>query len=137
MPFLELKNVTKGYPASNGSRSEVLADINLTVERGEFVAIVGYSGAGKSTLISMIAGLGRPDRGEVLLDGKPVTAPGPDRAVVFQNYSLLPWLDVFDNVMLAVDQVFPTWSRQRKREHVEKYVEMVNLSPARHKKPSE
>jgi nitrate/nitrite transport system ATP-binding protein len=136
MPFLELKNVTKGYGPA-GQRAEVLNDINLTVERGEFVAIVGYSGAGKTTLISMIAGLVKPDRGEVLLDGQAVTAPGPDRAVVFQNYSLLPWLSVFDNVQLSVDQVFPTWPRQKRREHVERYVAMVNLWPARHKKPSE
>ena len=136
MPFLELKGVAKGYGPA-GQQAEVLADINLTVERGEFVAIVGYSGAGKTTLISMIAGLVKPDLGDVLLDGKAVTAPGPDRAVVFQNYSLLPWLSVFENVQLSVDQVFPSWSRQRRREHVERYVAMVNLWPARHKKPSE
>src|SRR5687768_5682033 len=136
MAFLELKNVGKSF-GSNGTRTEVLKDVNLSIERGEFVAIVGYSGAGKTTLISMIAGLVKPDAGRVLLDGKPVTAPGPDRAIVFQNYSLLPWLSVYDNVMLAVDQVFPQWSRQRKREHVERYVAMVSLWPARHKKPSE
>src|SRR5688500_1934738 len=136
MPFLELKGVGKGYGPA-GKRADVLHDINLTVERGEFVAVVGYSGAGKTTLISMIAGLTQPDRGEVLLEGRRVTGPGPDRAVVFQNYSLLPWLNVFDNVRLSVDQVFPTWSPRKRREHVERYVAMVNLWPARHKKPSE
>jgi nitrate/nitrite transport system ATP-binding protein len=136
MPFLELKGVGKGFGPA-GRRSEVLHDVDLTVERGEFVAIVGYSGAGKTTLISMISGLDRPDRGEVLLDGRPVTGPGPDRAVVFQNYSLLPWLSVFDNVKLAVDQVFPDWTAARRREQVERYVTMVSLWPARHKKPSE
>ena len=136
MPFLELKNVSKGYGAGGG-RVEVLRDINLAVERGEFLAVVGYSGAGKTTLISMIAGLVAPDEGEVLLDGRRVTAPGPDRAVVFQNYSLLPWLSVFDNVYLAVDQVFRSWPARRKYEHSRKYVAMVNLWPARHKKPAE
>jgi nitrate/nitrite transport system ATP-binding protein len=136
MPLLELKNITKGYGPA-GSRTEVLLDINLQVERGEFVAIVGYSGAGKSTLVSLIAGLISPDRGSVLLDGKPVSGPGPDRAVVFQNYSLLPWLNVFDNVLLAVAEVFPQWPDQEKRQYTEKYVSMVNLWPARHKRPVE
>jgi len=136
MPLLELKNISKGYGPA-GSRSEVLLNINLQVERGEFVAIVGYSGAGKSTLVSLIAGLLSPDRGLVLLDGKPVTGPGPDRAVVFQNYSLLPWLNVFDNVLLAVAEVFPQWPDQQKRQCTEKYVSMVNLWPARHKRPAE
>src|SRR4051812_6679731 len=132
MPFLELKNVSKGFGGA-----PVVSDINLRVERGEFVAIVGYSGAGKTTLISMIAGLLRPDDGEVTLDGRSVTSPGPDRALVFQNYSLLPWLSVYENVHLAVEQVFPHWTARRRREHTEKYVAMVNLTAARGKKPSE
>jgi nitrate/nitrite transport system ATP-binding protein len=132
MPLLELKNVTKRYGAT-----DVLRDINLSVDRGEFLAIVGYSGAGKTTLISLIAGLIKPDAGSVTLDGKPVTAPGPERALVFQNYSLLPWLSVYQNIHLAVEQVFPDWSRQRRHEHTEKFIAMVNLSPARIKKPSE
>ena len=136
MPCLELRNISKGFGAAGG-RVEVLRDVNLSVERGEFVAVVGYSGAGKTTLISMIAGLSAPDEGEMLLDGRPVTAPGPERAVVFQNYSLLPWLSAFDNVYLAVDQVFRHWPERRKREHAEKYLAMVNLLPARHKKPPE
>src|SRR5688572_13042711 len=136
MPCLELRNISKGYGAAGG-RVEVLRDLNLSVERGEFVAIVGYSGAGKTTLISMIAGLTTPDAGQVLLDGRPVAAPGPERAVVFQNYSLLPWLSAFDNVYLAVDQVFRAWPARRKRDHAEKYLAMVNLWPARHKKPAE
>jgi nitrate/nitrite transport system ATP-binding protein len=136
MPFLELTNVSKGYHAA-GARTEVLRNINLQVERGEFVAIVGYSGAGKSTLVSMIAGLIPPDQGTVLLDGRVVIGPGPERAVVFQNYSLLPWLNVFDNVLLAVEEVFPRWSDQQRRQHTEKFVSMVSLWPARHKKPGE
>jgi nitrate/nitrite transport system ATP-binding protein len=132
MPLLELQNVSKRY-----GRTEVLRDINLTVKRGEFVAVVGYSGAGKTTLISLIAGLIRPDGGSVVLDGKAVTAPGPERALVFQNYSLLPWLSVYENVHLAVEQVFPDGSAQRRREQTEKFIAMVNLSPARNKRPAE
>ena len=136
MPLLELNRVCKSY-GSGDKRTEVLHNINLSIAEGEFVAIVGYSGAGKTTLMSMIAGLVEPDAGEVLLAGQPVTKPGPDRAVVFQNYSLLPWLSVYENVLLAVDRVFPKWSAVQKRQHIEKYLAMVNLTPARDKRPSE
>ncbi len=136
MPFLELKNISKGYGA-NGSRAEVLRDINLGIERGEFVAIVGYSGAGKTTLISLIAGLIKPDTGALTLNDLEITAPGPDRGIVFQNYSLLPWLTVFENIHLAVDQVFPNWTPAKKQQHTEKYIAMVNLTPAREKRPGE
>src|SRR5678816_1816113 len=102
--FLELNNVHKSF-GRPGTRTEVLRDIELRIDEGEFVAIVGYSGAGKTTLISLIAGLIRPDMGKVKLKGVEITEPGPDRGVVFQNYSLLPWLTVFENIRLAVDQV--------------------------------
>src|ERR1041385_3121572 len=105
MPYLELKNVSKGFGAT-GRRAEVLSDINLTGEKGEFAAIVGYAGAGKTTLISLIAGLLEPDSGSMKLNDLEITAPGPDRGIVFQNYSLLPWLTVYENIYLAVDQVF-------------------------------
>ena len=136
MAYLELKNVAKGYGV-NGSRSEVLRDINLSVEKGEFVAIVGYSGAGKTTLISMIAGLLRPDKGNITLNDVEITKPGPDRGIVFQNYSLLPWLTVYENISLAVDQVFPNSSPTKKQAHTEKFIAMVNLTPARDKRPHE
>lgn len=136
MAFLELKGVAKGY-GQPGARSEVLRDINLSIERGEFVAIVGFSGAGKTTLISLIAGLVKPDAGTITLNDLEIEAPGPDRGIVFQNYSLLPWLNVFENIFLAVDQVFPNWTTAKKRQHVEKHIEMVNLTPARGKLPGE
>src|SRR3954463_10282613 len=136
MAFLELKNVSKTYGAG-GTRAEVLRDINLSIEKGEFVAIVGYSGAGKTTLLSLIAGLSHPDSGTLTLNDLEITEPGPDRGVVFQNYSLLPWLTVYENILLAVDQVFPNWAEAKKIEHTEKYIAMVNLTPAREKRPSE
>lgn len=136
MPLLELKSVAKGY-GSGPTRTEVLEEIDLEIEEGEFVAIVGYSGAGKTTFISMIAGLTQPDKGEVLLNGQKVTEPSPDRALVFQNYSLLPWLTVYGNIALAVDSLFKDWSAEKRREHVEKYIKMVNLSHARDRKPRE
>jgi len=136
MAFLELKNVNKGFGLP-GARNDVLKDLNLSIEKGEFVAIVGYSGAGKSTLMNMIAGLIKPDTGSVKLNDLEITEPGPDRGVVFQNYSLLPWLTVYENIFLAVDQVFPNWAAAKKQQHVERYIGMVNLTPAREKKPGE
>jgi nitrate/nitrite transport system ATP-binding protein len=136
MAFLELRNVHKGYGPPE-KRTEVLANINLTIEEGEFVAIVGYSGAGKTTLISMIAGLLHPDQGEIILEGHKITEPGPDRGVVFQNYSLLPWKSVFGNLYLAVDQVFPEWDKAKKKAHVDRYIDLVNLSHAHDRKPAE
>lgn len=136
MSFLEMNGVSKSFQA-NGRTTEVLKNVNLQVAHGEFVAIVGFSGSGKTTLISLIAGLLTPDCGQILLDGKPIVGPGPERGVVFQNYSLLPWLTVFDNVRLAVDQVCSGWSRERKREQVDEYLKLVNLTPAAHKRPAQ
>src|SRR6266404_5500919 len=125
MPFLELKNICKSY-STGGCRTEVLRDINLAIEKGEFVAIVGYSGAGKTTLISLIAGLIKPDSGTLTLNDLEITEPGPDRGVVFQNYSLLPWLSACENIRLAVNQAFPNWAPAKKEQHTEKYLELVN-----------
>jgi nitrate/nitrite transport system ATP-binding protein len=136
MPYLELKNVSKGFGA-NSTRAEVLEDINLSVEKGEFVAIVGFSGAGKTTLINLITGLLLPDSGSITLNDLAITGPGPDRGVVFQNYSLLPWLTVFENIQLAVDQCFPNWAAAKKVDHIERHIAMVNLAPARDKLPAE
>jgi nitrate/nitrite transport system ATP-binding protein len=137
MTFLELKNVGKSYTAADGGRTEVLDNVNLSIEEGEFVAIVGFSGSGKTTLISTIAGITRPDSGEILLRGKRVAAPGPDRGVVFQSYSLMPWLTVYGNVALAVDAVFAQWSAAQRRAQTMKYIEMVGLSHAVDRRPAE
>jgi nitrate/nitrite transport system ATP-binding protein len=136
MALLELKNVGKGYGAG-AARREVLSGVNLSIEDGEFVAIVGFSGSGKTTLVSTIAGLVSPDVGEVKLRGVPVTEAGPDRGVVFQSYSLMPWLTVAGNIALAVDAVFPKWSAARRAEQVDKYVRMVGLGHAATRRPAE
>jgi nitrate/nitrite transport system ATP-binding protein len=130
--FLELKDVQKSF----GPHC-VLKDINLRIDKGEFVAIVGFSGAGKSTLINLIAGLLKPDAGVVRLNDLEIAGPGPDRGIVFQNYPLLPWMTVFENILLAVDQVNPNWSSAKKAAHVDKHIAMVNLTPAREKKAHE
>ncbi|WP_197488481.1 ABC transporter ATP-binding protein [Methylomonas koyamae] len=135
-PLLELKNVCKSYGDGN-SRTSILKDIDLDIKEGEFIAIVGFSGSGKTTLVSLIAGLIYPDSGELLKSGQAIREPGPDRGVVFQNYSLMPWLTVYENVALAVDAIFKDWTPQQRRAHAEKYVNMVNLGRAMDKKPSE
>ncbi len=136
MPFLEVNSVNKGFGLP-WKRSAVLSNINLSINEGEFVAIIGYSGSGKTTLMSLLAGLLTPDSGTVKLEGKEMKEPGPDRGIVFQNYSLLPWLNVYENVALAVEQVFPQWTPDERRRHVEKYIRMVNLEPAMRKLPRE
>ncbi len=136
MAFLELNNLGKSY-GQGEQRLEVLKNIDLHVQEGEFIAIIGFSGSGKTTLISLIAGLLEPDEGEVVLKGEPVARPGPNRGVVFQNYSLLPWLNVYENVALAVNHLFSNWSMEKKAEHIKKYIEMVHLTPASHKRPAE
>ena len=133
---LEVENVDVGFgPVS--SRTEVLSGINLTVEQNEFVAIIGFSGSGKSTLMNLLAGIHQPDSGVVKLNGNVVTRPGPDRGILFQNYSLLPWLSVFGNVELAVKQVFPQFSKVQRRDHIQRYIDMVSLTGSEWKKPHE
>jgi nitrate/nitrite transport system ATP-binding protein len=136
MSFVKLSGVSKSY-GTGKQRTEVLAGVDLEVERGEFVAIVGYSGAGKTTLMSTIAGLIKPDTGEVTVNGRVVKGPGPDRGMVFQNYSLLPWLTVYGNIRLAVDEVHPSWPEARKHEQVTRHVAMVNLAHASDRRPHE
>ncbi|QOZ75832.1 ABC transporter ATP-binding protein [Bradyrhizobium sp. CCBAU 53351] len=136
MSFLSLKGLCKAY-GTGAKRTSVLSDVNLDVAEGEFIAIVGFSGSGKTTLISTIAGLVQPDSGEITLKGKPVTAPGPDRGVVFQSYSLMPWLTVRGNVALAVDQVFARESKAERAARVDRYIAMVGLSHAATRLPAE
>lgn len=136
MTILELSDISKSY-GQGKSRNDVLANVNLKVKEGEFIAIVGFSGAGKTTLISLLAGLAKPDSGAVLFNGKEVTGPGPERGVVFQSYSLMPWLTVDANVSLAVDSVFKTKSRTERQEIVSRYVGMVGLTHAKDRKPAE
>ncbi|TWT97582.1 Bicarbonate transport ATP-binding protein CmpD [Botrimarina colliarenosi] len=136
MPYLELDNVSFGFgPVSN--RYEVLKNASLQVARNEFVAVIGFSGSGKSTLISLLAGLEKPDSGEVRMAGKPIREPGPDKGIMFQNYSLLPWLSVYGNIELAVKQVFPEMAAGERRDYCRHYIAMVNLAGSEWKLPGE
>jgi nitrate/nitrite transport system ATP-binding protein len=132
MAIIELDNVSKSY-----GNTHVLENVALSIEPGEFVAIVGFSGAGKSTLMGMLSGLILPDSGRALFHGKPIQGPGPERGVVFQNYSLLPWLTASENVALAVDQVFPEFDKQKRTAHIERYMNMVGLGHAMDRRPSQ
>jgi len=141
MALLEIRGVSKSFNLNGKSRSgsvlRVLRDINLAINEREFVCIVGRSGAGKTTLISLIAGLIEADEGEILLEGRPIQGPGPERGIVFQNYSLLPWMTVFENVYLAVDAVGPDFTAKEKQERTDHYIKLVNLSHAAGKRPRE
>ena len=136
MSFLVLQQVSKGFGPPE-ARREVLRGVDLSVKQGEIVAIVGYSGAGKSTLLHLVSGLLKPDAGFVTLGGQVIEGPGTDRGVVFQNYSLLPWMTVAENIRLAVDSVFPNWTEVRRSEQVDRHIHLVNLTHARDRRPSE
>jgi len=136
MAILSLKGVARSF-GEGAERTEVLHDINLDVEEGEFVAIVGFSGAGKTTLVSLMAGLAAPDAGTISMNGAPVSAPGSERGVVFQSYSLMPWLTVEENVALAVDSVHAAEPRAARRTLVRTYVSMVGLGHALDRYPAE
>jgi nitrate/nitrite transport system ATP-binding protein len=136
-PILSLRDVTKSYTGKTGSTTEVLGGIDLDVAEGEFVAILGFSGAGKTTLISTIAGLVEPDSGEILLRGERVDGPGKDRGLVFQSYSLFPWLTVQQNVALAVDAVHKDRNPAERAALVKQKVELVGLGHAMERKPAQ
>jgi nitrate ABC transporter ATP-binding subunit len=133
-PFLVVDRVSKIYPTKDGEYT-VLKDVNLTVNQGEFICLIGHSGCGKTTLLNMVSGFASPSVGEVRLQGKPIVKPGPDRMVVFQGYALLPWLTVFENVYLGVNAVYPEKSKSEKTHIVKEHLAMVGLADAMEKKP--
>ena len=133
-PFLEIKDVSKVYPTKNGPFT-VLDGVNLNVYESEFICVIGHSGCGKSTLLNMISGFNFPTDGQVLLQGQPITKPGPDRMVVFQNYALLPWRTAFENVYIAVNAVYPNKPEAEKTAIVREHLAMVGLAEAADKKP--
>ncbi len=133
-PFLTIENVSKVYPTKKGSFT-VLEGVNLTVQEGEFICVIGHSGCGKSTLLNMVSGFAFPTDGEVRVQGKRITKPGPDRMVVFQNYALLPWRTAFENIYLAVHAVSPNKPQAEKRAIVREHLAMVGLTEAADKKP--
>ena len=135
--YLSLEQIDMVF-SRGGTNTQVLNQVSMTVEKGEFISIIGHSGCGKSTLLNIVAGLTKATRGVVFLEGSVVDTPGPDRAVVFQNHSLLPWLTVYENVKLAVDKVFSaTKSRSERHEWTMRNLELVQMVHAKDKRPSE
>ncbi|MCI0747982.1 MAG: ABC transporter ATP-binding protein [Verrucomicrobia subdivision 3 bacterium] len=134
--YVELSNLTKIYDTPKGP-AVIVRDFNLTIAKGEFVTLIGHSGCGKSTVLSMLAGLNPISGGGIVLAGRELVGPGPDRGMVFQSPSLLPWLTAYENVMLGVDQVFYTADPEERRDIAEYYLTVVGLGDAMHKKPGE
>ena len=134
--YVQIENVHKSFGGAAGT--EVLRDVSLSVRKGEFVSIIGHSGCGKSTLLNIVAGLTAATSGNVFVDNREVVDPGPDRAVVFQNHSLLPWLSVYQNVRLAVDKVCgDALTKAERHDWTLRNLELVNMAEARNKKPGE
>jgi nitrate/nitrite transport system ATP-binding protein len=134
--YVEISQLTKIFPTPKGPLT-VVKDFNLKIQKGEFVSVIGHSGCGKSTVLSMLAGLSEISSGGIILAGKELTGPGPDRGVVFQAPCLLPWLTAYENVMLGVNQVFHTADKVERKLIVEYYLTVVGLAESMHKKPAE
>lgn len=134
--YLEITDLKKSYPSPKGE-AVIVRDFNLRIKRGEFVCLIGHSGCGKSTVLSIVAGLSDLTTGGIVLAGKELVGPGPDRGIVFQSPCLLPWMSAYENVMLGVNQVFYTASWEERRQIVEYYLAIVGLADAMHKRPGE
>jgi nitrate/nitrite transport system ATP-binding protein len=137
MAFIEVTRVAKTFATSGGSSLEVLSEVSLSVERGEFVSILGTMGCGKSTLLKIVAGLIAPDAGQVAIGGEVVRGVRPSAAIVFQNYSLLPWFSALENVRLAVGAAFPDWPRDKQRQQAVRHLESVGLGSAVDRRPGQ
>jgi nitrate/nitrite transport system ATP-binding protein len=135
--FLEVQYLAKRFPDSAGGELTVFDNANFGIEKGEFVCIIGHSGCGKSTILNILAGLDEASEGVVLMNDREVSGPSLDRGVVFQNYSLLPWLTTLRNITFAVHARWPVWSKEEVIEHSMKYIEMVGLKGTEHRKPSQ
>jgi len=135
--FLSLENIEKRFPIPKKDDYVAVTDVNLEIQKDEIISIIGHSGCGKSTLLNIISGLDAQSEGTIILENKEVKGPGPDRAVVFQNHSLLPWLTVYQNIEMAVKKVMPDLTPVELRQRVETYISMVNLDHAKDKLPDE
>lgn len=136
MSYLNIKDLEISFRSPKG-RFIAVKDINLSIEKGEIISIIGHSGCGKSTIMNAVGGMLSPTKGTVYLDGNEIKGPGPDRGIVFQNYSLLPWLSVYQNIYQAVDAALKEKTKSEKAELVEKYLKMVNLWDHKEKLPSQ
>ena len=137
MAFLEIDHVTKYFSSPSGTGQVcIFKDVTIKIDKGEFVTTIGHSGCGKTTLLNIIAGLETMSEGAIILNGKEVSGPGLDRMVVFQTFSLMPWMTVFQNIRLAVRAGYPDWDREKITAHVHKYIDLVGLKGAEDKRPT-
>jgi nitrate/nitrite transport system ATP-binding protein len=134
--YLEISQLTKAYATSAG-QAVIVQDFDLALQKGEFVSLIGHSGCGKSTVLSIAAGLSEVTLGAVILEGRAISGPGPDRGVVFQSPCLLPWMTALDNVLLGVDQVYVRSTRAQRLEIATRYLTLCGLADSMHKKPTE
>ena len=132
--FISVEALKRQFP---GTDQAVFEDLWFGVDKGEFVCIIGHSGCGKTTVLNILAGLDQPSEGAIIFDGKAVEGPSLDRAVVFQGHALMPWMNVLDNVLFAVQSRWPSWPKAMAIEQAKKYIAMVNLGGAEHKKPAQ
>ena len=135
--FISIESIAKRYPAREGGENTVFENFWLTMRRGEFVCVIGHSGCGKTTVLNILAGLDQPSSGAVLVDEKAIEGPSLDRAVIFQSHALLPWLTVLGNVAYAVSSKWRSWKRAEVHRHARKFIDLVGLSGAEHKRPAE
>ena len=135
--YVEIANLTKAYPNPFGKDIEVVKDFNMIMRKGEIVSVIGHSGCGKSTVLTMVAGLNPITSGSLAVEGREVSGPGPDRAVVFQSPCLLPWMSTFENVMLGVKQCYPHGTKKERKEICEYYLNLVGLADSMNRYPRE
>jgi nitrate/nitrite transport system ATP-binding protein len=134
--FLQVQDLVKRYPG-NGAGTTVFEGVNFAMEKGEFVCIIGHSGCGKTTILNVLAGLDAATGGTVIMDNREVSGPSLDRGVVFQGHALMPWLSVMNNIAFAVKSRWPEWNRIQMQVHCQKFIDLVGLTGAEHKKPSQ
>src|SRR5262245_10713040 len=135
--FISIEGIAKSFPQAGGGATTVFANLWLAMRRGEFTCIIGHSGCGKTTVLNILAGLDRPSAGAVIVDGQAIEGPSLDRAVIFQSHALLPWRTVTGNVAYAVSSKWRRWSAGQVRDHAQKFVDLVGLHGAEHKRPAE
>ncbi|MDR4306057.1 ABC transporter ATP-binding protein [Chelatococcus sambhunathii] len=136
-PLISIEALARRYPKHGGGETTVFENVWLPIEKGEFVCLIGHSGCGKTTILNVLAGLDQPSGGVVIVDGREISGPSLDRAVIFQGHSLLPWMTVMGNVAFAVTSRHPHWPKDKVRAHCQKYIDVVHLTGSEHKKPAE
>jgi len=137
-PFLQVENLARAYPSPAGDEAVTVFDhVNFRIHKGEFVCVTGHSGCGKSTILNILAGLDTASVGNAFMDGREISGPSLDRGVIFQGHALMPWLTVLENVEFAVKSRWPSWNKQKIRDHAMRYIELVGLKGSEHKKPSQ